>query len=201
MKKGTFNPDSNLYFWAYQDKAHTVELWLSEEEFLKKNERHRIYNKRSYEKRKSKSPEELANSRYRSRQFYYHKKEFKPVSLLYQNTKTNNKKDNKRGRNLEHTLTLEDVFQILENQQYKCYYTGIPLIIKVDTFDPRQASIDRMDSSIGYTKDNVVICCQMINYAKNRYSIQEFKSFFKEIFNSETFKIFINEQGTDTTEV
>ena len=35
--------------------------------------------------------------------------------------------------------------------------------------------IDRLDSSLGYTKDNIVTCCKICNYAKNKMKFEDFK--------------------------
>ena len=47
--------------------------------------------------------------------------------------------------------------------------------------DPFQVSIDRSDSSKDYTEDNVVLCCQAVNYLKNDYTIEDFNNFLKEL--------------------
>jgi hypothetical protein len=43
--------------------------------------------------------------------------------------------------------------------------------------------IDRIDSSIGYTKNNVVCCCKKCNWAKQKYSQKEFSDWVKKIYN------------------
>lgn len=43
--------------------------------------------------------------------------------------------------------------------------------------------IDRINSSIEYTKSNVVTACQHCNYAKKSMSVEEFKNWIKRAFN------------------
>ena len=43
--------------------------------------------------------------------------------------------------------------------------------------DPYQVSIDRINSNLGYTEENTVLCCQAINYMKNDYSLKDFNLF------------------------
>lgn len=71
-----------------------------------------------------------------------------------------------RARNLEVTITKEDV-EIMSTQP--CYYCGD---------DPKDLGvlfgIDRVDSTLGYTKDNVQTCCTFCNMAKKDYHIDDF---------------------------
>lgn len=43
--------------------------------------------------------------------------------------------------------------------------------------------IDRVDSSLGYTVDNVVPCCKLCNQAKNNLSKQEFVDWVKRVYD------------------
>lgn len=43
--------------------------------------------------------------------------------------------------------------------------------------------IDRIDSSVGYTKDNIVTCCPDCNRAKWQMSVDEYKIFIKRVYN------------------
>lgn len=42
--------------------------------------------------------------------------------------------------------------------------------------------IDRIDSSKGYFKDNVVTCCKQCNYAKHNYTQEEFELWVKTVY-------------------
>ena len=42
--------------------------------------------------------------------------------------------------------------------------------------------LDRIDSSKGYTIDNVVSCCKYCNFAKNDLTVDEFKEHISEIY-------------------
>lgn len=70
------------------------------------------------------------------------------------------------------------VMQIAMNQGFKCYYTGLTMVVG-DNF--KAPSLDRVDSAKGYTKDNVVLCCRGINYCKSEYSEMELRKFLYEI--------------------
>ena len=74
-----------------------------------------------------------------------------------------------------------------ETQNGICPYTKIKMILPKNTLDydrirsPKKASLDRIDSSKGYLKENVEFVCSSINLAKNSFTREEMKRFFSEI--------------------
>lgn len=78
-----------------------------------------------------------------------------------------------KSLNLPMELTEDDFKTMYDNQDGKCYYTGIKM--KLDSFnkDLLIMSCDRKDSTLGYIKSNVVLCCWGINILKGRNSIDE----------------------------
>lgn len=60
----------------------------------------------------------------------------------------------------------------------KDYYTGII------PNDYKDYSIDRLDSTKGYTEDNIVITTNIINTMKLDMSIEEFKEQIKLLYNN-----------------
>ena len=76
-------------------------------------------------------------------------------------------------------LTKQDVIDIHTAQAGNCYYSKLPMVIVLN--HPESLSIDRIDSSKAYTKDNVVLCCSAVNRMKNKYSHQEFVKWCKLI--------------------
>lgn len=78
----------------------------------------------------------------------------------------------------EYTLTPEIIKKQLLKQDMKDYYTGvIPKSYK-------EYSIDRIDSSKGYTEDNIVITTGIVNTMKLDMSIDEFKEQIKLLYNN-----------------
>lgn len=77
------------------------------------------------------------------------------------------------------SVTLEDLRNLWEKQNGICPLTGWQLEIPPTTnwgaipFTPRRASIDRIDSSIGYTLGNIRFVSVMANYCKNDFTDED----------------------------
>lgn len=73
-------------------------------------------------------------------------------------------------RNIEFTLNKEDFRALVTSLCTYCGASG-------SSYKIRSASvngIDRLDSSLGYTKENVVACCKKCNIAKHTLSPKEY---------------------------
>ena len=79
-------------------------------------------------------------------------------------------------------LTSEFILQLLIDQNFRCQLTNIPIIFANDSFPYHyRASIDRIDSNRGYTKDNVQLVCLPINHAKHREHNNTIKIFLQKV--------------------
>lgn len=84
-------------------------------------------------------------------------------------------------------LTLEYLKSLWEKQDGICPYTKHKMLLPHNTAEmdklrsPYRASLDRIDSSIGYIQGNVEFVCLSVNYAKSHFSTQEIKQFFVSI--------------------
>ena len=97
---------------------------------------------------------------------------------------------------LKHTLTKEEFLQAWEEHKVKygwtCYYTGKPMKIgrklavkgatKRHSTPPDLLSIDRFDTNIGYTKDNIVFCRWDANDIKGSITIELCKTIVKKYY-------------------
>jgi len=72
-----------------------------------------------------------------------------------------------KNKSIECNITDADLMEIYNKQEGKCHYSGVLMekIPKVDNY--YNLSIDRVDSKKGYTKENIVLCCDSINTMKN----------------------------------
>lgn len=76
-----------------------------------------------------------------------------------------------KSRNLIVTITKQDIRKLLLKSNNKCAITGIEFIYDIPR-GPFKPSIDRIDSTKGYTLDNIQIVCWIYNSAKgpNKHS-------------------------------
>ncbi len=74
------------------------------------------------------------------------------------------KKRNAEERGIEFSLTLSDIARLMRRK--KCYYTGVELLDHVAARHPHKRTFDRVDSSDGYHRWNVVACTFAANYNK-----------------------------------
>ena len=80
----------------------------------------------------------------------------------------NNSKQRAKGRNMEHTLILEDI--IIPDI---CPILGIKLEVGDRKNHYNAPSIDRIDNTKGYTKDNIMIISAKANMLKKDATIEE----------------------------
>lgn len=95
----------------------------------------------------------------------------------------------------EVTITLEDLRSQWLKQKGTCPYTGWVLENYVScSYDsnllktPRRASIDRIDSSKGYTPDNIQFVCLAYNYCKNGWTHDEVFAFCEQLIQHSSVK-------------
>jgi hypothetical protein len=85
----------------------------------------------------------------------------------------------RRNWNIPVEITFNDVIGIYNKQEGKCYYSDRQMV--PFTHNPCSISIERLDSDIGYTPENIVLCCTMVNYMKQEYEMELFLQFCNDI--------------------
>ena len=87
------------------------------------------------------------------------------------------------SRNLGFNITMEYIWDLFLKQNKKCAISGIELKFKSYTKKPDgTASLDRIDSSKGYTIDNVQWVHKDVNYMKQSMENQEFLNWISLIY-------------------
>ena len=86
----------------------------------------------------------------------------------------------------EFTLTFQQFKKLMNTK--RCYYTGVLLtdMKNKDALPPKYRTIDRIDSTVGYIPDNVVVCAHAVNHFKSIWeSPSSFltKSLVKKLLN------------------
>jgi len=69
-------------------------------------------------------------------------------------------KNGAKQRNLRFEITIEDIWKQYIHQEKLCAFSGIPIEFGLD------ASVDRIDSSVGYLKYNIQIVHKTLNMMK-----------------------------------
>jgi len=110
------------------------------------------------------------------------------VHGFLKNRLTQSKNNCARGRTLEFAITIDDLIALYEKQKGLCVYSGVKLThISYGTKGnnkckyPYNASIDRIDSSKGYIKENIQLVCCIVNFMKWDSSEDVFLKMCKKI--------------------
>lgn len=84
-------------------------------------------------------------------------------------------KTNAEIRGLDWRITLDDVADLYEEQEGLCVLTGWEIVFpEVGHPQLSTVSIDRIDSSFGYLKENIQLVDKRVNMMKQHYSQEEF---------------------------
>lgn len=74
------------------------------------------------------------------------------------------------------TITEEDLLEMYVSQGGKCYWSGLELNAKYNGIKhhPFAISPERLDNSLPYSKENVVLCRRMFNLGRMAFPEKEF---------------------------
>jgi hypothetical protein len=89
----------------------------------------------------------------------------------------NQLKNSAKKRGIEFNLTTSDIDDI--GIPITCPVLGIPLKFHRGKPQDDSISFDRIDSTKGYTKENLVIVCYRVNKLKSNASLKEMRSIVK----------------------
>lgn len=91
-----------------------------------------------------------------------------------------------KSRNIENDLSLNDIFELYKKQNGLCFWFKIPLKPSLQNKHPQQPSIDRLDRTKGYVKDNVVLTCYAANIGRNESDLDVWENFIELLINKNT---------------
>ena len=74
------------------------------------------------------------------------------------------------------TITQQDLLDIYQKQNGKCYWSGLPLDGRFNKIKhhPFAISPERLDNSLPYDKTNVVLCRRMFNLGRMAFPEKDF---------------------------
>jgi hypothetical protein len=123
---------------------------------------------------KKKLSEEELKSNKKSR--YQSDKTNKWQKLLINSSRHNAKRYGK-----EFDIDENDILELYNKQNHKCYWFGIELIPSVVNRSPYKPSIDRLDCNLGYVKGNIVLSCMAANIGRNNCDAEIFAEFCENL--------------------
>lgn len=92
-----------------------------------------------------------------------------------------------KRRGLEFNITIEEIWNLFLKQDRKCALSGLPLVFISNAYGKHKheqtASLDRKDSSKGYTLDNVQWIHKDINFMKQSNSDEYFINMCRAVSN------------------
>lgn len=104
-------------------------------------------------------------------------------------------KRNAEVRDLSWEITIDDVEAQWVKQGGKCALTGVVLVIASTAhLTARKAphevlcSLDRIDASQGYTRDNIQLVSWAVNRIKNNLSNDAFRELCRQVINHEAIR-------------
>ncbi len=83
----------------------------------------------------------------------------------------------KRGQ--EFSLSIDDVVKCWIDQNQICAYSGRKMTLEAGKLNT--VSIERINSEIGYTKDNTILVCQAINRMKSDFGFDDFYDLCRDV--------------------
>lgn len=81
-----------------------------------------------------------------------------------------------KKKNIEFTITSQDLKELWDSQKGKCALTGLNMThIKLEGKVKTNLSIDRINPNLGYIKDNVQLVCNIVNVMKSDMNMDDLK--------------------------
>ncbi len=92
----------------------------------------------------------------------------------------------KRRSGIISDITYDDLMEKYKKQEGLCFYTNRKMLLSRNNHF--SLSVDRLDSTLGYTNNNIVLCCSIVNYMKQEYDIDIFLELCSDIHNNTKIK-------------
>lgn len=123
--------------------------------------------------------QQMVNARDRSRKSHQRPKSSDPVEDKFIRLRNTLLMRHKRKGFSGEVVSTRELIDRYKSTNSRCYYTGL----EYSLFDkgPLQMSVDRVDSSLGYTADNTVLCCWFVNCAKNEWPLEQMKELWSHL--------------------
>jgi len=159
---------------------------LNRDEILKKHKEYYIANKENHSKKSKIYRENNKDQIKAAKKVYAQKSEtkikIKEKKQTYEGTIRNlvmKRRQYNKKLGFECDIDTNYIKELIEKQNSNCIYCGQKLEIKMCSNNLAQISVDRIDSNIHYTKNNIQLTCLFCNLAKNDVSDDIYKKFIE----------------------
>jgi hypothetical protein len=88
-----------------------------------------------------------------------------------------------KARNIPFQITIQQAWNLFVAQKGRCALSGVPIVLNPSTVSAgaNTASLDRIDSSKGYTQDNLQWVHAQINFMKHSLLEEEFITWCRRV--------------------
>ena len=94
-----------------------------------------------------------------------------------------------KRRKIVLSITIKDLWDLYTKQNKMCALTGLPIMFgRCDMKQETTASVDRIDSKLGYTIDNIQLVHKDINIMKNSFSVDYFVNLCRMVVENKAYK-------------
>ena len=94
---------------------------------------------------------------------------------LHKKINSYKQQDIKKDKNLDGLISYEELLEKLVLSKLKCYYCRKDvLLLYENNREQKQWTLDRLDNSLGHTKENVVVCCLKCNLERRCLNDEKF---------------------------
>ena len=90
-----------------------------------------------------------------------------------------NAKKSAKKRNQPFELSIQDIVDCWDGQLKICAYSGREMTLEAGKLNT--VSIERIDSSVGYTPENTILVCQAINRMKSDFEYEDFYNLCRDV--------------------
>ena len=152
----------------YYEERGTTNYALFGKKWYEKNKEKNLERSRKWQRNNRKRTVKIVQAyvkRNKEKVQNYLKRYEQTKAALFRTTLSNAKR-----RGYEFSLSFEDFDAITSRS---CFYCGE---------NEKRIGIDRIDNSIGYTKENSVSCCKICNYMKRTMTKEDFLNHIKKIY-------------------
>ena len=115
-----------------------------------------------------------------------------PIGYLAARIRTRVKRANTKSKStrygsIEQVIKAKDLIVLWEGQEGKCAITGVKMILPGSSTagflrrSPFNVSVDRKDSRLSYTLDNVQLVALGTNTGKNRLTLEQYNEFLQDV--------------------